>query len=62
MRSSVKQSVRTVFEDMELSDLREEASRKRLIQTMEEHDLICLLPCTVPGYALLLRKWGEYLG
>ncbi|KAJ4421175.1 hypothetical protein N0V82_003940 [Gnomoniopsis sp. IMI 355080] len=57
MRSTVKQSVRTILEDMELNELREETSRNRLIQIMEDHDLICLLPCAVPGYALLLRKW-----
>ncbi|KAJ4387636.1 hypothetical protein N0V93_008233 [Gnomoniopsis smithogilvyi] len=57
MRSSVKQSVRVAFEDIELNDFREETSRNRLIQTMEEHDLICLLPCAIPAYALLLRKW-----
>lgn len=58
MRSTVKQSVRTVFEDMDLNDIRDPKTRSRLIQTLEDHDLTCLLPCAVPGYALLLRKWG----
>lgn len=60
MRSTVKQGVRVVFEDMALDDLRDENSRKVLIRTLEEHDLLCLLPCAVPAYALLLRKWGLY--
>lgn len=58
MRSGVKQGVKAVLEDMELDTLRSQKSRELVIQTMEEHDLLCLLPCVVPGYALLLRKWG----
>lgn len=55
----MKQGVRVVFEDIALDDLRDENSRKALTRTLEEHDLLCLLPCAVPGYALLLRKWGS---
>jgi hypothetical protein len=58
MRSAVKQDVQAVLEDLELDNLGSEKSRKRVMQTMAEHDLLRLLPCVVPGYALLLRKWG----
>lgn len=58
MRSSVRHAVRTLFEDMEVHELRDEKNRDRVMKMIEEKDLLCLLPCSVPAYALLLRKWG----
>lgn len=60
MRSAVKQGVQAVLEDLELDNLRNQKSRDRVIQIMDQHDLLYLLPCAVPGYALLLRKWGMF--